>query len=181
MPAQVETAVFGGGCFWCIEAVFQQIEGVLRADSGYAGGHVDHPTYEQICDGDTGHIEVVTVTYDPATVTYHELLEIFFASHDPTTVDRQGNDVGPQYRSAIFWQSPAQEEAAREVIADLEVRQVFGSPIVTRLLPPATVWPAEDYHRDYFLRNPGQGYCAFVVAPKVAKMRKNFAHKLKQS
>lgn len=181
MPAQVEKAVFGGGCFWCIEAVFQQIEGVLRADSGYAGGHVEQPTYEQVCEGETGHIEVVTVTYDPSAVTYHELLEIFFASHDPTTSDRQGNDIGPQYRSAIFWQTPAQQEAAREVIADLETRRVFGAPIVTQLLSAATVWPAEDYHRDYFLRHPGQGYCAFVVAPKVAKMRKNFAHKLKQS
>ncbi|OVZ61212.1 peptide-methionine (S)-S-oxide reductase [Pigmentiphaga sp. NML080357] len=181
MPAQVETAVFGGGCFWCIEAVFQQIEGVLRADSGYAGGHVERPTYEQVCEGNTGHVEVVSITYDPAVIDYHELLEIFFASHDPTTPNRQGNDVGPQYRSAIFWQTPAQQEAAREVIADLQARNVFGAPIVTELLPPSTVWPAEDYHRDYFLRNPGQGYCAFVVAPKVAKMRKNFAHKLKKT
>ena len=181
MSAQVETAVFGGGCFWCIEAVFQQIEGVLRAEPGYAGGHVEQPTYEQVCSGNTGHIEVVSVTYDPQVIGYRALLEIFFASHAPTTRDRQGNDVGPQYRSAIFWQTPEQEQAAREVIADLEARNVFRAPIVTELLPPATFWPAEEYHRDYFLRNPGQGYCAFVIAPKVAKMRQGFAHKLKKS
>lgn len=179
MNTQLDQAVFGGGCFWCLEAVFQRLEGVARVDSGYAGGHVERPSYEQVCGGDTGHAEVVTVSYDPDAIGYRELLEIFFASHDPTTVDRQGNDVGPQYRSAIFWQTPEQRDAALEVIADLDARGVFGAPIVTQLLPPATVWPAEDYHRDYFLRNPNQGYCAFVVAPKVAKLRKHFAHKLK--
>lgn len=180
MPAQTETAVLGGGCFWCVEAVFQQLEGVLRVQSGYAGGHVDQPTYAQVCDGHTGHIEVAEVVFDPAVISLRELLEVFFSSHDPTTLDRQGNDAGPQYRSAIFWQTPEQRDTANEVIADLEARHIFDAPIVTQVLPPARVWPAEDYHRDYFLRNPNQGYCAFVIAPKVAKLRQSHAHKLKR-
>ena len=179
MTTQNEKAVFGGGCFWCVEAVFQQLQGVTKVESGYAGGHVDRPTYHQVCDGNTGHIEVAEVTFDPSVITYKELLRVFFASHDPTTLDRQGNDAGPQYRSAIFWQTPDQRELAQAYMEELSAANTFGAPIVTKLLPPAKVWPAEDYHRDYFLRNPGQGYCAVVIAPKVAKLRKTFADKLK--
>ncbi len=181
MSATTERAVFGAGCFWCVEAVFQQLEGVLRADSGYAGGHVDHPDYRAVCDGDTGHIEVVDISFDPARISYRELLEVFFASHDPTTPDQQGNDVGPQYRSAIFWQTPEQRDIARQFMDELAAAHVFETPIVTQLLAPARVWPAEDYHRDYFLRNPGQGYCAVIIAPKVSKVRAHFAAKLKKS
>ncbi|GAA4334109.1 peptide-methionine (S)-S-oxide reductase MsrA [Pigmentiphaga soli] len=177
--SQMEQAVFGGGCFWCVEAVFQQLEGVLTVEPGYAGGQVDNPSYEQVCSGDTGHIEVARITFDPGAIGYRDLLEIFFATHDPTTMDRQGNDVGPQYRSAIFWQTPQQRDAAQEVMADLQARGVFGAPIVTQLLPPAHFWPAEDYHRDYYLRHPQQGYCAYVITPKVAKLRKAFAHRVK--
>ena len=179
MTTQNEKAVFGGGCFWCVEAVFQQLQGVTKVESGYAGGHVDRPTYHQVCDGNTGHIEVAEVTFDPSVITYKELLTVFFASHDPTTLDRQGNDAGPQYRSAVFWQTPDQRELAQAYMEELSAANTFGAPIVTKLLPPAKVWPAEDYHRDYFLRNPGQGYCAVVIAPKVAKLRKTFADKLK--
>lgn len=179
MSNQIEKAVFGGGCFWCVEAVFQQLQGVIAVASGYAGGHVDRPTYHQVCDGNTGHIEVVEVSFDPQIISYDELLTVFFASHDPTTLDRQGNDAGPQYRSAIFWQTPEQRDAAEKFIAEHQAAQTFGAPIVTQVLPPAQVWPAEDYHRDYYLRNPGQGYCAVVIAPKVAKLRKHFADKLK--
>lgn len=179
MTTQNEKAVFGGGCFWCVEAVFQQMQGVTKVESGYAGGHVDRPTYQQVCDGNTGHIEVAEVTFDPTVITFKDLLAVFFASHDPTTPDRQGNDAGPQYRSAIFWQTPEQRDAAQAHIDTLTSANTYGAPIVTQLLPPAKVWPAEDYHRDYFLRNPGQGYCAVVIAPKVAKLRKAFADKLK--
>jgi peptide-methionine (S)-S-oxide reductase len=175
----IEVAVFGGGCFWCIEAAFQQINGVLRAESGYAGGHVEQPNYQQVCAGKTGHIEVVKISYDPQVIAYTDLLAIFFAAHDPTTLDRQGNDVGPQYRSAIFWQNEPQRQQAQQMIADLDARQIFGAPLVTQLLPPTTVWPAEAHHHDYFLRNPNQGYCAVIIAPKVAKLRQQFADKLK--
>ncbi len=171
-------AVLGGGCFWCVEAVFKPLRGVLSVTSGYAGGHVDNPNYEQVCDGHTGHIEVARVEFDPAQVSYADLLQVFFATHDPTTQDRQGNDVGPQYRSAIFWQDAEQQQVAQSVIDGLEREQVFGAPIVTQLLPPARFWPAESYHEDYFARHPQQGYCQFVIAPKVAKLRKQFADKL---
>jgi len=177
MPAQVETAVFGGGCFWCIEAVFQQIEGVLRADSGYAGGHVERPTYEQVCAGDTGHVEVVSITYDPAVIGYHELLEIFFASHDPTTPNRQGNDVGTQYRSAMFPADEAQRvlfEAARS-----RAGEHWGGGVVTTIEPLGDWWPAEEYHQDFFAKNPGQGYCLAVAVPKVNKVRASFQQYIK--
>jgi peptide-methionine (S)-S-oxide reductase len=168
-----EIATLGGGCFWCTEAVFQEIKGVTAVESGYAGGQVDHPTYEQICEGTTGHAEVVRVTFDPDVVSYRELLEIFFTVHDPTTLNRQGNDVGTQYRSVIYYHSPEQLATARTVMAEMAI--VWDGPLVTELSPVPVYYPAEEYHQNYFRRNPLQGYCAFVVAPKVAKFRQTFA------
>jgi len=180
-PGKREVAVFGGGCFWCVEAVFQQLRGVESVLPGYAGGHVEHPSYRQVCEGDTGHVEVARIEYDPARIRFEDLLEVFFATHDSTTPDRQGNDVGPQYRSAIFCQDDAQREAAQAFIDALQARGEFAAPIVTELRGAERFWPAEDYHRDYFLNNPGQGYCQYVVAPKVAKFRKQFAGRLAAS
>ena len=171
-----ETATLGGGCFWCLEAVYQELKGVQHVESGYTGGHVAHPTYEQVCDGTTGHTEVVRVEFDPAVVSYREILEIFFTIHDPTTPNRQGNDVGTQYRSAIFYHSPEQEETARQVIACMA--NVWDAPIVTELNPVQAYYEAEDYHQNYFRQHPLQGYCAFVVAPKLAKFRNVFADKV---
>ena len=171
-----ETATLGGGCFWCLEAVYQELRGVQHVESGYTGGHVAHPTYEQVCDGTTGHAEVVRVEFDPAVVSYREILEIFFTIHDPTTPNRQGNDVGTQYRSAIFHHSPEQEETARQVIACMA--NVWDAPIVTELNPVQAYYKAEDYHQNYFRQHPLQGYCAFVVAPKLAKFRSVFADKV---
>ncbi len=171
-----ETATLGGGCFWCLEAVYQELKGVQHVESGYTGGHVAHPTYEQVCDGTTGHAEVVRVEFDPAVVSYREILEIFFTIHDPTTPNRQGNDVGTQYRSAIFYHSPEQEETARQVIACMA--NVWDAPIVTELNPVQAYYEAEDYHQNYFRQHPLQGYCAFVVAPKLAKFRNVFADKV---
>lgn len=181
MTQRLEQAVLGGGCFWCVEAVFQEVDGVTAVQSGYTGGHVDRPTYEQICTATTGHIEIATVTYDPTVISYREVLQVFFATHDPTTRDRQGNDVGPQYRSAIFWQDETQRDVALALIEELNADEVFGAPIVTEVRGPETVWPAEDYHRDYFRRHPQENYCALVIAPKVAKLRKQFAHRLKSA
>jgi len=172
-----EVAILGGGCFWCLEAVYLEVRGVTRVESGYMGGGTPNPSYEQVCAGTTGHAEVVRLEFDPAQVTYRDILEIFFTIHDPTTLDRQGNDVGTQYRSVIFWQTPGQEATARKVMA--EMAAVWDAPIVTQLLPAAAWYKAEDYHQDYFNQHPLQGYCAFVVAPKVAKFRKVFANRLK--
>jgi peptide-methionine (S)-S-oxide reductase len=172
-----ETAILGGGCFWCIEAVYLEVKGVTSVVSGYTGGHVAHPTYEQVCVGDTGHAEVVQLEFDPAVISYRDLLEIFFTIHDPTTLNRQGNDVGTQYRSVIYAQSPQQEAMARQVIA--EMAHVWDAPIVTELAPAQEFYRAEDYHQDYFRQHPLQGYCAFVVAPKVDKFRKTYANRLK--
>ncbi|RZT08339.1 peptide-methionine (S)-S-oxide reductase [Duganella sp. CF402] len=172
-----ETAILGGGCFWCIEAVYLEVRGVTSVVSGYSGGHVAHPTYEQVCAGDTGHAEVVQLEFDPAVISYRDLLEIFFTIHDPTTLNRQGNDVGTQYRSVIYAQSPQQEAMARQVIA--EMAHVWDAPIVTELAPAQVFYRAEDYHQDYFRQHPLQGYCAFVVAPKVDKFRKTYANRLK--
>ena len=179
-PASQEAAVLGGGCFWCLDAVFRDLEGVASVESGYAGGPGADPTYEQVCGGRTGHAEVVKVTFDPAKIDFRDLLGVFFSIHDPTTKDRQGNDVGTQYRSVIFAQSPAQEAVAREVIGHLSRENLFGKPIVTEVAGAAPFYPAEDYHQDYFERNGGQPYCMFVVAPKVAKFRKSFAERLKR-
>ncbi len=174
-----ETAVLGGGCFWCTEAVFLRLRGVLRVQSGYCGGQVDSPTYEQVCEKNTGHIEVVEIEFDPQEISFDDLLTVFFETHDPTTPDRQGNDVGPQYASAIFFQNPEQEAIARLHIERLQ--EQLASPVVTKLLPKARFWPAEDYHDNYFARNPNQPYCAFVVSEKVNKFMKRFPEKLKVS
>jgi peptide-methionine (S)-S-oxide reductase len=174
-----ETATLGGGCFWCLEAVFDRLEGVARVTSGYAGGEVENPTYRQVCGGGTGHAEVVRVEYDPAVVDFRTLLQVFFATHDPTTRDRQGADVGPQYRSIILWESEDQRRAAESLMAELEADDVFGAPIVTELEPLETFYPAEPEHMDYYRRNPGQGYCRAVIRPKVAKLRASFADRLK--
>ncbi len=175
----MEKATLGGGCFWCTEAVFGRVEGVETVVPGYAGGKVDNPTYEQVCGGGTGHAEVVQLTFDPQVISYREILEIFFATHDPTTPDRQGNDVGTQYRSVVFAHDDAQVRTAEDVVSGLEAQNTFEAPIVTEIERLETFWPAEDYHHDYFARNGRQPYCMFVIAPKVAKMRKAFAHRLK--
>lgn len=173
-----ETATLGGGCFWCLEAVFERLAGVLEVESGYAGGRRANPTYEQVCSGATGHAEVVRVSFDPAVLTYAELLELFFAFHDPTTLNRQGPDAGTQYRSIILAESPEQERVARETIARLEAERLFDQPIVTEVRPLDTFWPAEPYHRQYFQRHPEQAYCRAVIAPKVAKLRAAYADRL---
>lgn len=177
MEKQTEVATLGGGCFWCLEAVYQELNGVQHVESGYTGGHVPQPSYEQVCGGATGHAEVVRISFDPEVVSYREILEVFFTIHDPTTLNRQGNDVGTQYRSAIYFDSPRQQETARQVIA--EMANVWDAPIVTTLSPVEVYYKAEDSHQNYFRRNPLQGYCAFVVAPKVAKFREVFASKRK--
>jgi len=173
-----EVATFGGGCFWCLEAAFQQLRGIEQIVSGYAGGKRPNPTYEQVCSGATGHAEVVQLTFDPDVISYRDILGVLFTIHDPTTLNRQGNDVGTQYRSVIFHHSPEQERAAREVIADLEREQVWDDPIVTEVLPLPAFYPAEEYHRDYYNRNSSQPYCAAVVASKVAKVRKQYFDRL---
>ena len=172
-----QTAVLGGGCFWCLEAVFLEARGVIQVESGYMGGDDPAPTYEAVCGGGTGHAEVVRIAFDPSLISYRDLLEIFFTIHDPTTLNRQGNDVGTQYRSVIFYDSPQQEATARQVIA--EMANVWDGPIVTELSHVNTWHKAEDEHQGYFRQNPNQGYCAFVVAPKVAKFRKTFTDRLK--
>lgn len=174
-------ATLGGGCFWCIEAVFEQLDGVLGCVSGYAGGHIANPTYEEVCDKRTGHVEVVQVTFDPAVLPYRDVLEVFFAAHDPTTVDRQGHDVGPQYRSAIFTHDAGQASTAREVITAFDAAGTFGAPIVTEVRPLDRFWPGEAYHQHYWARNRTQPYCAFVITPKVAKIRRAYAARLKAS
>lgn len=174
-----ETATIGGGCFWCLEPLFKAMRGVEAAVSGYAGGHVANPTYRQVCNGNTGHAEVVQVTFDPDVISYAELLEIFLTMHDPTTRDRQGADVGPQYRSIILTHGPEQEAAARQAIKDMEAARVWDAPIVTEVTPLEVFYPAEDYHQDYYVRNPSQGYCRAVITPKVAKFRQHYADRLR--
>ncbi|MBI4393645.1 MAG: peptide-methionine (S)-S-oxide reductase MsrA [Euryarchaeota archaeon] len=180
MSGTWETATLAGGCFWCLEAVFEQLQGVQKVVSGYAGGTVKDPTYEAVCDGDTGHAEVVQVTFDPAVIPYRDLLEVFFSIHDPTTLNRQGGDIGTQYRSAIFHHSPVQKTTAETVIAELMKAKIFNGPIVTQLSPFTVFYAAEDYHQGYFKRNPDQPYCAAVVSPKVSKFRKKWAARLKR-
>ena len=180
VPAGKEIATLAGGCFWCLEAVYDRMKGVEAVESGYIGGKHPNPTYEAVCTGRTGHAEAVQITFDPNVVSYRELLEVFFAIHDPTTLNRQGHDVGSQYRSAIFYHSPDQKAVAEDVIAVLTKEKVFDDPIVTEVVPAATFYVAEDYHQEYFARNPTQGYCVAVVNPKVAKFRKLFAEKLKK-
>jgi peptide-methionine (S)-S-oxide reductase len=175
-----EIATLAGGCFWCLEAVYDQMKGVESVESGYTGGSNPNPSYQAVCTGRTGHAEAVRITFDPNGVSYRELLEVFFAIHDPTTLDRQGHDVGTQYRSAIFYHSPDQKAVAEDVIASLTKEKVFDDLIVTEVVPAGPFYVAEDYHQEYFARNPTQGYCVAVVNPKVAKFRKLFAEKLKK-
>ena len=175
-----EIATLAGGCFWCLEAVFDQLKGVESVESGYMGGKTPNPTYEQVCGGHTGHAEVVQVTFDPDALAYRDLLSVFFAIHDPTTLNRQGSDAGTQYRSAIFHHSAEQKAAAEQVIAKIGAAKIYGDPIVTEVVPASKFYVAEDYHQEYFRRNPAQPYCAFVVRPKVAKFRKHFLEKLKK-
>ncbi len=179
--AQTETVVLGGGCFWCLEAVYQQMEGVLSVESGYMGGRTPEPTYREVCSGTTGHVEVVRVAFDPAIASYREILEVFFTIHDPTTRDRQGNDFGSQYRSVIFYNSDEQRSAAEQIVRELNAEHIWRDPIVTELQPAMTFYRAEDYHQEYFQNNSQQPYCSFVVAPKLKKFREKFANRVKQS
>jgi peptide-methionine (S)-S-oxide reductase len=174
-----EVATLGGGCFWCTEAVFTELRGVERVDSGYAGGTTRNPTYEQVCTGRTGHAEVIQVTFDPRILSFHDLLTVFFTVHDPTTKNRQGADVGTQYRSVVFYHDDRQKAVAEEVFREIEGEKLWGKRIVTELAPFAAFYPAEEYHRDYYARNPSGGYCQMVIAPKVAKFRSKFADRLK--
>lgn len=174
-----ETATLGGGCFWCTEAVFSELKGVQKVESGYTGGTTANPSYEQVCDGDTGHAEVVNVTFDPGVITYRQILEIFFTVHDPTTLNRQGADVGTQYRSAVFYHDQRQKEVAEEVIREVDASKIWNGPIVTELSPLKVFYKAEGYHQEYFARNPRQGYCTIVIAPKVLKFRKKYSGMLR--
>jgi peptide-methionine (S)-S-oxide reductase len=177
---KVETATLAGGCFWCVEAVFDELRGVESVESGYTGGEVERPTYQEVCTGATGHAEAVRISFDPSVVSYRELLEVFFTVHDPTTLNRQGADVGTQYRSAIFYHTPEQRETAERTIADLNAEKIWDAPIVTEVSPAADFYTAEDYHQEYFQNNASQPYCRAVVAPKVAKFRQKFLAKLKR-
>ena len=181
MTTDQELATLGGGCFWCLEAVFEQVVGVEKVVSGYTGGAMPNPNYQQVCNGNTGHAEVVQVTFDPRVTSYREILQIFFAMHDPTTLNRQGADAGTQYRSAIFYHAPEQKQIAETLIAELNAEKIWGRPIVTEVTPAETFFAAEGYHQGYYRTNPAQGYCQAVVAPKVAKFRKHFQGKLKTS
>lgn len=179
MGERREVATLGGGCFWCLEAVFEQLKGVEKVESGYAGGHVKNPTYRAVCAGTTGHAEVTQVTFDPDVVSFRELLDVFFTIHDPTTLNRQGADVGPQYRSAIFHHSPEQQATAGETIRELDAAGVWDAPIVTEVAPMGDFYPAEEYHRQYYRRNPRQPYCQVVIAPKVSRLRARHLDKLR--
>jgi peptide-methionine (S)-S-oxide reductase len=176
---RTEVATLGGGCFWCVEATFEQLEGVERVVSGYSGGHVPSPTYNQVCSGSTGHAEVIQVHFDPERISFTDVLRVFFTVHDPTTLNRQGQDVGTQYRSVIFYHSPEQKQQAEAVIRELEEQRLWSAPIVTEVAPFDTFYPAEDYHQEYYRNNPNQPYCAIVISPKVAKFRKAYMDRLK--
>jgi len=175
-----EVATLAGGCFWCLEAVFDELQGVEKVESGYAGGRIKNPTYREVCTGTTGHAEVVQITFNPQVITFKDLLKVFFTIHDPTTLNRQGADVGTQYRSAIYYHSPEQKAAAEEIIAEMTAEKLWDNPIVTEVTPLTEFYLAEEYHRDYFQRNPQQPYCQMVIAPKVAKSRQKFLDKLKR-
>lgn len=180
MENGLETATLGAGCFWCVEAVYDDLEGVADVVSGYSGGHKENPTYQEVCSETTGHAEVVQVKFDPKVLSYADLLRVFFAIHDPTTLNRQGNDIGTSYRSAIFYHSKEQEQTAHEIIDEVTREGIYDDPIVTEVSQFDKFWPAEDYHQEYFANNPNQPYCAAVVAPKVAKFRKKFTSRLKR-
>lgn len=175
-----EIATFGGGCFWCLEAIFYELLGVEKVESGYSGGTLPNPSYQEVCNGTTGHAEVVQITFDPRIISFKELLEVFFTFHDPTTLNSQGADVGTQYRSVIFYHTPEQKEIAKEVIANIEAAKIWDAPIVTEITPFKAFYPAENYHQEYFLHNPGQPYCRVVIEPKVSKFRKQFLAKVKK-
>jgi peptide-methionine (S)-S-oxide reductase len=175
---KIEVATLGAGCFWCVEAIYQDLQGVLKVESGYSGGTIDNPSYREVCSGLTGHAEVIQVTFDPAVISFKEILEVFFTVHDPTTLNRQGADSGTQYRSAIFYRSPEQKATAEEV--KLASKEIWDDPIVTEITPFESFFKAEDYHQNYFKDNPNQGYCSIVIAPKVKKFRQKWANKLKQ-
>ncbi|CAN5670555.1 peptide-methionine (S)-S-oxide reductase MsrA [soil metagenome] len=179
MSGKIETITLGGGCFWCTEAVYEKVEGVTAVESGYTNGQVIRPTYEQVCGGDTGHAEVVKVSFDTSVIGLREILEIFFVIHDPTTLNRQGNDVGTQYRSGIYFETPEQEQVARSVLAEMAESGTYSKPLVTEVAPLSNYSKAEAYHQHYFANNPNAGYCAFVVAPKVEKFRKTFASRVR--
>ena len=174
-----EIATLAGGCFWCLEAVYDQLKGVVSVESGYSGGKTTNPTYRDVCNGNTGHAEVVQIKFDPAVVSFAEILQVFFTIHDPTTLNRQGNDIGTQYRSALFYHSPEQKAVAGKVIGEITAARIWDNPIVTEVVPFQKLYVAEDYHQEYFQNNPGQPYCQVVVAPKVAKFRQKFLQKLK--
>jgi peptide-methionine (S)-S-oxide reductase len=181
MPNQYEIATLGGGCFWCTEAVFVQVQGVVKVESGYSGGMVANPSYREVCTGNTGHAEAAQITFDPSVISYREVLEIFFGTHDPTTLNRQGADVGTQYRSVIFYHDEGQKQIATTVIQGLNAEKIWEKPIVTTVEPFKSFYKAEDYHQNYFANNPDQPYCQVVISPKVSKFRKKFAERLKQS
>lgn len=180
MSSNVETATLGAGCFWCVEAVFDDLKGVVDVESGYAGGATENPTYREVCSGQTGHAEVVNVRFDPNEISFADILRVFFTVHDPTTLNRQGGDIGTQYRSAIFYHTPEQKRTAHEIIEEITAEKLYDNPIVTEVTEFTNYFPAEDYHQEYFANNPTQPYCAAVVAPKVAKFRQKFANRLKK-
>jgi peptide-methionine (S)-S-oxide reductase len=180
MSEQREIATLGGGCFWCLDGIFRDLKGVEKVESGYAGGQAKNPSYREVCSGTTGHAEVVQVTFDPSVVSFRDLMGVFFTIHDPTTLNRQGADVGTQYRSVVLYHSDEQRRAAEQAIADLTAKNVWDAPIVTQVVPFTTFYPAEQYHQDYFAQNPDQPYCQIVIAPKVAKFRKAYLDRLKK-
>lgn len=178
--AELETATLAGGCFWCTESVFDELRGVESVVSGYSGGHTESPTYQEVCTGSTGHAEVIQIEFDPAEIDFSDILRVFFTVHDPTTLNRQGGDIGTQYRSSIFFHSDEQKRAAEAIIREIDEAGVYERPIVTEVVPFEKFWPAEDYHQEYFVNNPNQPYCSAVIAPKVAKFRKMYAERLKR-
>ncbi|MBS1769135.1 MAG: peptide-methionine (S)-S-oxide reductase MsrA [Acidobacteria bacterium] len=178
--ATLERATLAGGCFWCTESVFDELRGVESVVSGYSGGHKDSPTYQEVCTGTTGHAEVIQIEFDPAEIDFSDILRVFFTVHDPTTLNRQGGDIGTQYRSSVFYHSEAQKQAAEDVIREIDAAAIYPNPIVTEVVPFEKFWPAEDYHQEYFVNNPNQPYCSAVIAPKVAKFRKMYAERLKR-
>jgi peptide-methionine (S)-S-oxide reductase len=179
-PRQLEIATFGGGCFWCLEAIYNELKGIIKVESGYAGGTVPNPTYEQVCTGTTGHAEVIQITYDPNLITFKEILNIFFTMHDPTTLNRQGNDVGTQYRSIILYHNQNQKQIAEQVIKENTQARIWNNSIVTQLEPYQTFYKAEDYHQEYYKKNPEQTYCKIIIDPKISKLRKQYLEKLKK-
>lgn len=178
--SQLEIATFGGGCFWCLEAIYNELKGIIKVESGYAGGTVPNPTYEQVCTGTTGHAEVIQITYDPKVITFKEILNIFFTMHDPTTLNRQGNDVGTQYRSIILYHNQNQKQIAEQVIKENTQARIWNNSIVTQLEPYQTFYKAENYHQEYYKKNPEQTYCKIIIDPKISKLRKQYFEKLKK-